>query len=240
MRLELAVALISGLIALTGVVVSAWATLRAKANEERIKALEAEQLRQRSAGRYTEPLARATNDLQSRIYNILNRGFLEAYLDHGESRSSRYALENTVFLFAQYFAWTELARRELQFVDLGENAITKRFLYTQDTLQSVWQTDRFPPLLRVFAGEQRAIGELLLRRGTTGLECISYGTFLDDFPPGKAPLIDALREDVTALKAELKLAKARLVALQHGLIDMLDILDPKAIRVPKDRRTRIA
>ena len=42
-----------------------------------------------------------------------------------------------------------------------------------------------PPLSRMFAGEQRAIGELMIREGPRPLECMGYAEFLRKSGPKK-------------------------------------------------------
>ena len=56
----------------------------------------------------------AAYDLQSRIFNILERGFLDRYYFRGSEREKEYAMENTVFLVAQFLGWTEAIREEIQ------------------------------------------------------------------------------------------------------------------------------
>ena len=70
---------------------------------------------------YREPLGQAAYDLQSRLFNILRKDLIDAYVEHGDERSRSYVITNTVFLIAQNFAWTEIIRRRIQFIDLGES-----------------------------------------------------------------------------------------------------------------------
>ena len=81
---------------------------------------------ERMARKYGEPLGRAAYDLQSRIYNIIKSDFLNLHLKNGDRRTRLYAIRNTLFVIAQYFAWTELVRREIQFIDLGTDEETRR------------------------------------------------------------------------------------------------------------------
>jgi hypothetical protein len=52
-------------------------------------------------------------------------------------------------------------------------------------------------------------------------------------------LLNALRADVRRLGDGLSEARPRLAALQHLLIDLLASLDPKNVRFPEDRRTKV-
>lgn len=148
-----------------------------------------------------------------------------------------------MFLIAQFQCWSELVRRGIQFIDLGKNEKTRDLLRLQDTIYSLWGTDAYSPVLRIFAGEQRAIGDALIQTDDKGLErseCIGYGTFLKTFTPGANLLIDALRADVVSLGVHgIHPATERLKAIQNTLIDLLLMLDPEYIRFPADRRSKV-
>jgi hypothetical protein len=169
----------------------------------------------------------------------LKQILIQVYLVKGNSREQNYVMNNTSFLIAQYLCWTELVRREIQFIDLGENAKTRDLLRLQDTIYSLWGTDRYPSAFRIFAGEQRAIGEAAIQIAARGPECMGYGAFLTTFTNGVNPLIDELRADVTALGNGLGQATERLTDLQHALIDLLKMLDPEYLRFPEDRRSKV-
>ncbi len=194
--------------------------------------------RTQQISRFSEPLARSAYDLQSRIYNILRKGFIQAYLVDGNARERAYAVNNTAYLIAQNLCWTELARREIQFIDLGEDARTRKLLHLQDELYSFWGTDAQPARLRLFAGEQRALGEALIATAPDSAECIGYGQFLKTFTPKFNPLVDALRDDIAALGKDLPHASERLHNVHHALIDLLDLLDPNYLRFPLARRAK--
>jgi hypothetical protein len=206
---------------------------RDRAQEERMTDSE------RIVSRYREPLGHAAYDLQSRLYNILNQSLIEKYVNQGDERTRYYVESNTVFLIAQYFAWTEIVRKEIQFIDLGENDKTRQLARLRDNVYSLWQTDSFHPLFRVFAGEQRAIGEKMIVEGPRGPECIGYATFLNSSSHHGDYLIKALRSDTLQLTTLLPVARPRLVKLQHALIDLLSFLDPDGIRFSLDRRTKV-
>jgi hypothetical protein len=169
---------------------------------------------------------------------LIRQNLIE-YLTHGNERERSYVTNNTVFLVGQYLSWTELVRREIQFIDLGESAKTRELLRLQDDIYGLWGTDQYPRLFRIFAGEQRALGEALIQRGVRGPECMGYGAFLKNFSDGTNPLIDALRGDVALLESGLSQATNRLTQLQHALIDLLKMLDPNYLRFPENRRSKL-
>lgn len=250
MKVELAVALVAGAVALASAGGTIWSSIRnaehSNANAKAIEQLKfdndqlkAAAQRRREISKFSEPLARSAYDLQSRLYNILKQGLVQVYLVNGSDRERLYVIDNTVFLVAQYLCWTELVRREIQFIDLGENKKTQELLRLQDTIYSLWGTDGSSALFRIFAGEQRAIGEALIQIGASGPECMGYGAFLKTFNKGVNPLIDALRADVLSLDNGLRQATERLTNLQHALIDLLKMLDPEYLRFSEDRRSKV-
>ncbi len=236
--------LIAAIAAILGAVIAYWGGLSTKRVEAQLALQKAEAERraetERTARKFREPLGRAAYDLQSRLYNIIKSNFLNAYLKHGDERTKLYVIKNTLFVIAQYFAWTELVRREIQFIDLGADEQTRKLTELQDNIYTIWQTSGYDdPLFRIFAGEQRAIGERLIREGPSGPECMGYASFLDFYKEHPDPLLTAVEADVTGLGANLPQALPRLVALQHALVDMLDFLDPKFVRFPQRNRTKL-
>ncbi|HWX35120.1 MAG TPA: hypothetical protein VNZ53_47830 [Steroidobacteraceae bacterium] len=263
MSVELAVALIANVVALATAGGTIWSSRRnaenSNANAKDIEILKGknakdietlkydnDQLkaaaqRQRDISEFSEPLARSAYDPQSRLYNILKLSFINVFLVKGTERTKLYAANNTVFLVGQYLCWKELVRRGIQFIDLGESEKTRNLLCLQDAIDSIWGTDKITsPAFRVFAGEQRAIGEALIQAGARGPECMGYGAFLKTFNQGVNPLIDVLRADVMSLESGLNHATERLTKLQNPLIDLLDMLDPPPyLRFPADSRSKV-
>jgi len=235
--------IVSAVVAVFAAVVAIWGQVRVKNVEADLALQKAEADRraetERTARKFREPLGRAAYDLQSRIFNMAKSNFLSAYLQNGNKRTRLYAIRNTAFVMAQYFAWTELVRREIQFIDLGADEQTRLLALLQDNIYSIWQSDRYDPLLRVFAGEQRAIGERLIREGPRGPECMGYASFLDYFNTCRDPLLLALEADVAALGTGLRQALPRLAALQHALIELLAFLDPSFVRFPERNRSKL-
>src|SRR5215218_3638040 len=78
--------------------------------------------------RYREPLAAAAFDLQSRLYNILRKEFLERF---GTGPLADEAMWTTLFRMAQYFGWTEILRRDIQFLSFPEDDETRRVAHLQ-------------------------------------------------------------------------------------------------------------
>lgn len=243
MGIELVVASISGAVAIGAAVLAVWGQLRSARLAAELETLRsADQRRietEKAVSRYREPLARAAYDLQSRLFNLLERGLAAAHFDRGNERERGYVVDNTAFLIAQYFAWTEIIRRDIQFIDLGQDEQTRRLCRLQDDIYAHFQTDRFQPMFRVFAGEQRAIGERMIRDGTRGPECVGYAAFLDQLAATPDRVLEPIRDDVRTMSQRLAETRPRLAAVQNALIDLLSFLDPKFIRFPEGRRKKV-
>jgi hypothetical protein len=188
--------------------------------------------------RYQGPLLHAVYDLQSRLYNILSNGFLDIYLVRGTPEQRNYAEYNTAFLIAQFFGWTEIIRQEVQFIEFAEDDKTRSLSDLRDEIYSLWQTDGLADPLMIWAGEQRAIGELMIELRGQQLVCKGYANFLKSFGAGQEPLMERLRRAVLESAAVQRNAHDRLRAIQHKLIDMLDVLDPQGMRFRAAWRTK--
>lgn len=233
-----AAAVLSSLLALWGQI----RVLRLTASHERDKRQEDKRDEvERVMSRFREPLLRAAYDLQSRLYNIAAQRFLTVYWLNGTKEERDYAVNNTLFLIAQFFGWNEIIRREVQFLNLGDQEQTRRLSELQDNITHFWLTDSYGRAFRMFAGEQRAVGERMIRRSSSGLECLGYADFVDTLvqPPARIPHLDLLRQDVEDLARATNPQFDRLFLLQNTLIDLLDYLDPMYVRYPKERRSKL-
>lgn len=243
MKTELLVAIISGVVALSAGALAVWGQVKSARLAVELEELRlAEQSRiesEKAMSRYREPLARAAYDLQSRLYNILEQGLISVYLDNGDARERSYVINNTTFLIAQYLAWTEIIRRDIQYIDLGEDGQTRKLARLQDDISALFQTDGFDRAFRIFAGEQRAIGERMILGEEHGPTCAGYAAFLDQLSRGSDPLLEPIQLAVEQLSTGLHHARPRLVALQNAFIDLLDFLDPNFLRFPEERRTKV-
>lgn len=188
--------------------------------------------------RYQGPLLHAVYDLQSRLYNVLVGRFFEVYLVGGSTNQKHYAERNTAFLIAQFFGWTEIIRQEVQFIEFAETGKTRRLSAIRDEIYGLWQTDYFADPLMIWAGEQRAIGELMIEVRGDQLTCKGYASFLKTLSDANEPLMERLGEAVLASATSQGDSHDRLLAVQHKLIDMLDVLDPDGLRFPSERRKK--
>jgi hypothetical protein len=138
----------------------------------------------------------------------------------------------------------EIIRRDQRFLDLGEVELTKDFFKRLDATAAVIAADHWEPVFRLFRGQQRAIGELMLLRAEESAgsryEAMGYAAFCQrlDNDSQFAGWFARLRADVDAMAVD-RAGAERLVRLQHELIDLIELLDPKGERLASQHRSRI-
>ncbi len=174
------------------------AGLQAKERKDRVR----EQIIQ-----WANPILRAVEDLNHRLDNILDRGYV-VLNKHGQvpshwSMTYDYLMSSTLYLFAHYFAWIQMLREQLSF-ELFQSEQTKDEFIKRIRAVAVPLAD-FPyaPLnncsgkdRQVFRLQQRVIGELLILRGSNSPRCMSYPEFLEKL---KNPSFELHLEPLRAL-----------------------------------------
>ena len=265
MGIELTVAAISAVVAIASILLSARTTrsntrfqaqlqrentefqarLQDELQQRRDQASKAELL-ENVVSHYRDPLLSAAFELQSRIYNFVLRGFA-GYLGGGDEDEKSYAVNSTLFVIAQYLAWTEALRRGVQFLDLGDVERSRELADRLEAIRAAFSTDTFlHGPFRIFRSEQRAIGELMLeptvtaQSGEVPWQCIGYAAFCSRLKQDQtfASWFARLDRDVRALVSR-EIGGGRLATLQNHLMDLVDFLDDPPLRFPPKLRSRI-
>jgi hypothetical protein len=192
--------------------------------------------RQRSAqllARYSEPMARAAFDLQSRLYNISRKWFMA-----GSDTPDAYRRLSTLWLLGQFFGWLEIVRREVQVIDYGDVDRTTELQRHIFDVVDIFSTNSIDdPDLRIFRAEQRAIGELMVIERIAGdsrhSDILGYATFVEQLEsvPAFARWFSRLADDLDRVMKG-KHVGARLILVQRALINLIDFFDPDWIRFP--------
>ena len=189
--------------------------------------------------RYSEPLARAAFDMQSRLYNILRMNFLQAFYTR-----QHYAETSTLWLIGQYLAWVEILRREVQVLDVGDSRQTAELQRRLFAVTDAFASDAGDQRFMVFRQDQRAIGEIMVVCREVGevkrSDCMGYAQFSEALSKKEfSRWFERLRRDLDSLATEAKdigsqrfLQSPRLILLQRALIDLVDLLDRDRIRFP--------
>lgn len=209
---------------------------------------------------YRDPLLRAAFELQSRLYNIAARGYMQAYLSKRPGGEIPEATLSTLWLLGQYLGWSEILRREIQYLDLGSRSTNQTVQRRLNEISAALATDSAPfgADFIAFRSDQRAIGEFMVMERDAGangkrLDCLGYSEFIET-------LSEIGREDPTsgqsstqvkvgspvlgwvarfaadferiAAQGEEGRPPPRLVNMQRHLIDLVDLLDPERVRYP--------
>jgi hypothetical protein len=182
--------------------------------------------------RYRDPLLGAAFDLQSRLYNIVRLDFLEDYFGSDDPAVRAYARDSTLWLIGQYLGWTEILRREVQFLDLGEVSENRRLHRVMQAFAT--DDEALGTVFRLFRGEQRAIGELMIRAPDANghATCLGYADFTARWRTEPLlPWFARLDADLAQI-AEMPYDCPRLVHLQRALVGLVDLMDPERVRYP--------
>lgn len=219
-------------ISVISVVLSGWFSLRSARIShdlelERERRHEEESAIKAAQGVY-EPLAQAAAELQSRIYNIVETGWVgivKRYETHDD-----YTETSTAFLFAHYFGWIE-ARRQAVLSSSGEGGrdetVQRLIDHVLNTLRRSQDSEGF----LFFSAEQRAIGELMF-----SWEPARNIEEREPHVMGYAGFARRYREDVefrrwfSPIDAGIALVSRgdnrRLIDIHSALVDLILALDP--------------
>lgn len=206
------------------------------------QARSASQARRREAeavlAKYQEPLVHAAYELQSRLYNILELSFLQKYYIRGDEAQRDYAVRNTVYVVGQYFGWSEILRREIQFLSYSDSNRTRVVADCQRGILEKFQSDKghLGRPFQIWRGEQRAIGELMIDPDATPVQCIGYAAFTQNDLPASLPWFRRLEADIEEIATT---PNPRLVELQHALVDLVRELDQDEIRYPDEELGKV-
>ena len=231
--METMLAVLAMMFSVVSVVLSGWFSIRAARIRHELDAererRQAEQSALKAAQGVYEPLAQAAAELQSRIFNIVETGWvgiIKRYQSH-----QHYTETSTAFLFAHYFGWIE-ARREAVLSSSGEGRRDEEVQHLIDNVLNTLRRSEYGEGFLFFSAEQRAIGELMFSWEHTRHVEISephvmgYAAFVDlyehdeEFRRWFAP-IDAGIDRVSSGD------NRRLIDIHHALVDLILALDPK-------------
>ena len=172
--------------------------------------------------RYREPLAAAAYDLQSRLYNILELEFFEKF---GDGERAEEALRTTLFRFAQYFGWTEILRRDIQFLNFPNDQETRRVAELQEAVSQCFRDDKYGPELMIWSDQQRAIGELMIIEEHGKVLSMGYAAFRQHCDDTFAPWRIRMRDELPA-----ESARTRMRDIQNRLCELVETLDSRRVR----------
>jgi hypothetical protein len=244
------VTLISAAVAVCSAAVTALAAVRSIRLQHALTLERAQVDRQQASEevvrRYREPLLLAAFDLQARICNIVQDGFLVRHLASADPAEQEYARVSTLYRIGDYFGWTEILRRGLQFLDLEDDRRTRELAgLLAQVSRTFSDTDLYPAgVFCLFRDEQRALGEIMLQptdQDPRQWQCAGYATFTArlETDPGFSRWFQRLSTKTGAIASPDPGQLDRLIAVQRALIDLIEFLDPSALRFPRGHLARL-
>jgi hypothetical protein len=177
--------------------------------------------------RYREPLVAAAFDLQHRLGNIVQGDFLSYLADANRDAET---INTTLFRLAQYFGWTEILRRDVEFLQFSEDEETRAAWEALTHVSTAFASDGYAEgtSFMLWVEEQRGIGERMIVTDGATSRCIGYATFVDQREEKFARLFARFEAD---LRDSDRVEKSeRLPELQHLLIHVVKLLDPTELR----------
>jgi hypothetical protein len=215
-------ALIVALIALAGSIFSTAATLVGA------PALQARREARTVLERHRDPLLAAAYELQARLHNILCNRFTEDYVLGNKAGKQEAALESTLYVFAQFFGWREIIRREIQFLRFLKDEETREVAQLLRDVGEAFLTDEYGPQFMIWRVEQRGLGECMIVTSDGKPTCMGFATFVGQRATMKEWL-DPLERDLRQMNED---GRARLTRLQHLLLELVQKLDEDRTRYP--------
>ena len=176
------------------------------------------QARRKVLATFRDPMLRAADDFQSRLYNLIRLGGLD-FMDH--TAGTEYGTNSTLFVAAQYLGWSELLRRNIRALDYADLASAL------DAVTSALASSGSG--IRVFRLQQREIGERMLVRDGSTERVMIYTEFVDELasnPSGPlARSLQPIRATIESLRKVPEDRRDGLRPTQHALIDLLQRLN---------------
>jgi hypothetical protein len=125
--------------------------------------------------KYQDAILLASQDLQSRLYNIADYKITEFYTCDGRFKDN--LLIYTAFVVGQYLSWVYIIRQRAQFLQYETGQTNKRITSAIDAVSDEWLSDLHGECFMLWRGDQMAIGEMMTVRDGDQLSPMDYGTF---------------------------------------------------------------
>ena len=231
--------IIIAVISLTGTLaassIAAWMTVY---NEERKRNREADRL----IAKYRDPILTAAQDLQSRLHNITDSRLLSWYEGSAEQRDN--LIKYTCFLVGEYLSWSYILRRQGQFLSLLTDKSKVDYSNLLGRIVGIFSSDGLGELGAPFAlwrGQQMAIGEIMTTKEDGELFCIGFAKFSsqweqdESFQAWFTPLASSITKMAEAYAYRQVVPDHRMRLLQHLLLELIEMLDPKHLLVDMSR-----
>jgi hypothetical protein len=184
-------------------------------------------MRERIVALYVNPFLSACEDLQSRIYNLLQLNGLRMLRKRYPDGS--YA-DETLYLIVRYFGWAAAMHR------YGTHTQDPEVIRLTEAIHNAFATPKYPVgAFTFFRPEQKALGKLVMHRfeGQFGVELdtIPYYAFQKQLLSPPLSDSEAVKQTLEALRkathANNLAGRQRLAEAQGYLVDLLTYLEAK-------------
>lgn len=234
---EILVALVAAGVSVISVLVSLYGQIRttrlAHQLDKQKETRSAEAQSRILISKYRDPLLSSALDLKGRLFNIVRLGFFGIY--YKSERNKDYSINNTLYVIAEFFCWIEILRQEIQFLDLGSIDSNRNLVNLLNNIKHSFATSDSDSVFQVLRGEQRAIGEIMIKRSddSNRASCIGFADFSSKLSgKGFSKWFEKLCEDIEIIAKNPGERSERLVVVHNNLLDLIDFLDPDHIRIP--------
>ncbi|KUI59274.1 hypothetical protein VP1G_06515 [Cytospora mali] len=201
--------------------------------------------------KYHDPLLRAAQELQSRLYNMTaEEGWTIFDYALTEQQLQENVIAYTCFLIGQFCAWVHILQREGQFMQFSSDTGHGDFVNALDAIHEAFSDYKWPLFDTPFClwrNQQLGIGEVMTMREEGGqLLCIPYAEFSKKLSGEDADMrwFRTLQYDIAELARAhqdrkagegVEIRDSRLRVLQHLLVKLVLLLDPLKLRSDRNR-----
>lgn len=186
-----------------------------------------DQEKERNAALYINPFLTASEDLQSRIYNIIEMNGLVSL--RARYKDGSYAAE-TLYLIVRWFGWLASVRR------YGPSICDQEMITLTNAVRTAFSTPAYPVgPFNFFRPEQKSLGKLVMTRfkGQFGVEqdTIPFYEFKEKLLTPPFSESESILQSLEALKhardGHSLQGRERLAQAQYYLVDLLYYLEHK-------------
>jgi hypothetical protein len=216
------ISIIIALIALAGSIFSTIATTFG------IPAVQAHRDSSKLLDAYREPLIAASYELQARLYNILRLGFIDVYVADDAMGKQDAAIVSTLYVFAQFFGWRELIRRDVHYIKFARDRQTREFAQLLSEISDTFLSDQYGTQFMIWRVEQRGLGERMAETSNSKLGCLGYASFIEHRTE-MGQWLDSIEQDLKKIDEG---GQRRLTQIQHLLVELVGRLDDKCVQYP--------
>lgn len=167
--------------------------------------------------KYQDAILLASQDLQSRLYNIADYKITEFYSCDGRFKDN--LLVYTAFVVGQYLSWVYIIRQRAQFLQYETGQTNKWITSAIDAVSDEWLSDLHGECFMLWRGDQMAIGEMMTVRDGDQLSPMGYGTFFTKWAECEL--------DADAGRGREKVRSSSEKSIYRG-IDAADVVDSNA------------